>query len=236
MIKLHQFPTSLGIPNPSPFCIKAETYLKLAGLPYEVVVTPDPRKAPLGKLPYIVDGDRVIHDSSCIVEHLERVHGVKLDAALTTAQRAAAHAFQRMLEEHLYWAVVYARWIEDIGWNTIRPIYFAPLPALLRPLISRVARGQVRRDLHGHGLGRHHRDEIYRRAAQDIDAIAAQLGDQPFFFGGEPTGIDASVYAFLASCWQVQVDSPLKAAVALHPNLTAYCARMSGRCFAPPKV
>ncbi len=55
-IKLFQFPRMFGIPNLSPFCCKMETWLRIAGIPYEVVDTPDPRKGPKGKLPFIDDG------------------------------------------------------------------------------------------------------------------------------------------------------------------------------------
>ena len=64
MIELYQFPRAFGLPNPIPFCMKVETYLKLTGLPYEVKDT-DPRKAPLGKLPrryltLMIDGLRPV--------------------------------------------------------------------------------------------------------------------------------------------------------------------------------
>jgi Glutathione S-transferase N-terminal domain len=39
-IKLFQFPRMFGIPNLSPFCCKLETWLRMAGVPYEVVDTP----------------------------------------------------------------------------------------------------------------------------------------------------------------------------------------------------
>ncbi|HUP92316.1 MAG TPA: glutathione S-transferase family protein [Solimonas sp.] len=235
MIKLYQFHTALGLPNLSPFCLKVEAFLRLAGLPYEIVWTPNPGKGPLGKLPFIRDGETIVADSSAIVEHLKRAYGVTLDAQLTPPQRALATAFRRLLEEHLYWALIYARWVQDEGFARIAPVFFAPLPAPLRGLVARIARRQTLRAAHGHGLSRHAPEEVWRRAGEDIDALAAQLGDQPFFLGSEPTSIDASVYAFVANCWQVQMDTPLKALVARHPNLTAYCMRMSGRCFAPAR-
>src|SRR5262249_2576020 len=43
-IKLFQFPRMFGIPNISPFCCKLETWLRMTGISYEVVDTPDPRK------------------------------------------------------------------------------------------------------------------------------------------------------------------------------------------------
>ena len=52
-VKLYQFPSAWGLPNPSPFCMKLEVFLRLAEIPYEIVTWPDPRKAPKGKLPFI---------------------------------------------------------------------------------------------------------------------------------------------------------------------------------------
>ena len=37
MIKLYQFKPAWGLPNPSPFCMKVETYLRMAGLSYGVI-------------------------------------------------------------------------------------------------------------------------------------------------------------------------------------------------------
>ena len=48
-IKLFVFPRMFSIPNLSPFCCKMETWLRIADVPYEVVPTTDPRKAPRGK-------------------------------------------------------------------------------------------------------------------------------------------------------------------------------------------
>src|SRR5262249_56922696 len=63
-IKLFQFPRMFGIPNLSPFCCKLETWLRITRVPYEVVDTPDPRKGPKGKLPFIQDAAMPIADSS----------------------------------------------------------------------------------------------------------------------------------------------------------------------------
>src|SRR5262245_11016515 len=69
-IRLFQFPRMFSIPNLSPFCSKLETWLRIAGIPYEVVDTADPRTAPKGKLPFIEDGGRRMGDTSLIIEHL----------------------------------------------------------------------------------------------------------------------------------------------------------------------
>ena len=235
VITLVQYPTALGMPNLSPFCMKVETWLRLAGLPYTIEWLANPRKAPLGKLPLIKDGDTLVCDSHSIIEHLARAHGKDLDAGLSPQQQAVAHAFERMINEHLYWAIVHYRWADESGWNVVRRIFFGGLPPGVRQLVEKIARRGTRAQLDGHGLGRHPPAEILRRAGQDIDALAAQLGDKEYFMGSQPARLDASAYAFLASAWEIQLDTPLKPLVGRHPNLVAYCARMRARCFSESK-
>lgn len=80
MIRLHQFPPAYGLPNGSPFCMKVENYLRMTGIPYEVVDDFDLAKAPKGKLPYIEDAERVIADSALILDYLKAAYGDPLDA------------------------------------------------------------------------------------------------------------------------------------------------------------
>ena len=49
MIRLHQFKRQWGIANPSPFCMKVETYLRMTGLAYEVIEEASPLNAPKKK-------------------------------------------------------------------------------------------------------------------------------------------------------------------------------------------
>lgn len=79
MIKVYQFAPAWGLPNASPFCMKLETYLRMADIPYEIVPNADVRKAPKGKMPYIKHEGKVIGDSGLIIEYLKSVYGDKLD-------------------------------------------------------------------------------------------------------------------------------------------------------------
>ena len=231
MIKLHQFPAAFGLPNGSPFCMKAETWLRLAGLKYEVVVTPDPRKAPHGKLPYIEDNGQLVPDSHDIIEHLEKAHKVNLDAGLSAQEKAVAHAYTRMLSEATYFGLLYSRWVDQRYWPTVRAEYFGSLPPVVRSILPAIVNKQVKRDVYGQGTGRLATEEIYARVAQDVQAIAEHLGAKPYFMGDKPTNVDASVYAFVANMWEARLVTPLKEIVGRHKNLVAYCQRMRQRCF-----
>src|SRR5580692_1652824 len=120
MIKLYKFGPAFGLPDGSPFVMKVETYLRLSGQKYETVVA-DVRKAPRQQLPYVdVDG-KIIPDSTAIVDHLEAARAEKLDARLGAKERAVGLAFKSMLEEHLYFGVLFMRWKTEDGWAVFEP-------------------------------------------------------------------------------------------------------------------
>ena len=232
MIKLHQFAPAFGLPNASPFCMKLETYLRMAALPFELVNNSgDVMKAPKRKLPYIDDGGRLVADTSFIIEHLKARYGDPLDAALSPLQRAVATAFQRLFEENLYWALVQTRWADDTGWVKTRQAFFGTLPAPLRWFLPKLARRGLLAEMRGHGMGRHSVAEIQAIGCRDVTAVADFLADKPYMLGEQPSSLDATAHAFLANLLWAPVDSPLQRHARTRPTLEAYCQRMKARYF-----
>ena len=90
MIELHTFRAAFGQPSGTPFGVKATILLRMADLPHKIVYVDDPRKAPKGKMPLIVDGAQVIADSTFIRHHLEQAHGADFDAGLTAEQKGVS--------------------------------------------------------------------------------------------------------------------------------------------------
>lgn len=230
-LRLLQFHASFGLPNASPFCFKLEAWMQLQGIDYEVVPTMDPRRAPKGKLPCIEDGDRTVADSRHILEYLKRSRGKDPEAALSPAQRAEAHAFTRMAEEHLYWVLVYSRWIDPGGFAHMGKA-FARMPIPMRWIVPHVAVRNVRNQLHGQGLGRHSRDEIYAFGIEDVEALAARLEGDGFFHGEAPATVDTVLLATLANILWTPLRNPMVERARQLPSLDAYCRRAWTACFA----
>ena len=92
-------------------------------------------------------------------------------------------------------------------------------------------RRQVRKRLHSHGMGRHSGAEIAALGTRSIDAIADYLGHKPFFMGAEPTGVDTTMFAFVAGTLCPVFDAPIRTAAERHDNLKRYVGRMTARFY-----
>lgn len=231
MIELHQFAPAFGLPNPSPFCMKVEGLLRLAGLPYSTVSEDDPRKAPRGKLPYIVVDGRRIADSAAIAAFLRDEYGFDADEGLSDATRAEHRAFIALLEDRLYWVGLYLRWIDETSWPLVRDSFFGHLPVPLRQLVPRLARAKIRRDLRGHGLGLCSDDEILRRAGEDWRALSVYLGDKAFFGGDKPVLLDVVTTALLANALKGPMRTDVRQMLLAESRLVTYAQRSLQRIY-----
>lgn len=231
MIILYQFAPAFGIPNPSTFCAKVETYLRMVNLPYELNNQGDLGKAPKEKMPYIIDEGQTIADSSIILNYLNQKYQCDLDIDLSPQQKAQSLAMKLLMEEHLYWAVVYSHWIDEAGWPEIKQVFFGSLPPVVRSIVPRIAKQKITKQLYEQGMGRHSREEIYDFAAKDIEAIAIFLGDKPYFMGEQPTSLDATAFGMLCNLVWLPFESPLRDSAMKYDNLSLYCERMRSRYF-----
>ena len=117
---LHQMGRARTRPNMSPFALKLETYLRVAGIDYELDFT-QPMGAKgikpnvnnnalaalyyIGKTPWITFNKQDYSDSQMCMELLGKALDKDLTSrvANTPEQRTAARALRIMMEEHLHW-------------------------------------------------------------------------------------------------------------------------------------
>jgi glutathione S-transferase len=234
MITLFTFGPAFGLPDPSPFVMKAETLLKIAGLPYRTD-TGGFSKAPKGKLPYIDDDGEIVADSTFIRWHIEKKYRIDFDQGLTAEQRATAWAFEKMAEDHLYWGLVHARWMDDASFDIGPREFFRRVPAPIRPFVTAMVRRKVRSALHAHGIGRHSPEEIVALAGRSVEAIAEFLGGKPFFMGTLAAGVDATIYAFVSALLCPHFEMPLRTIAERYENLSRYVARVTARYYPDQK-
>lgn len=232
MVTLFQIPGGWGEPSASPFCIKLECYLRMAGVPFESKFG-DPRKAPRGKVPWIEDNGNVIPDSQAAIVYLKKRYGDPLDGKLSKEQWARGHATRRMLEEGTYFLAVHLRWGDDAGWAAYKPYFLPLLPPVLGGPIIEIVRRSMKRALFAQGTARHTEEQKLEMMCEDYEAVASALGDKDYLLGSEPTSFDATVFAFLSALLAFPVPSKPKAFVEAKPTLVAYKRRIEERYFNP---
>lgn len=189
---------AFGLQNVSPFCLKIEMLLTSLDLPFEVDVQPDPRKAPKGKLPFLIADGRTIPDSELITEYIDEITAGRVYEGMSPAQRAQGLALSRLIDDHLYWLFVASRWLDDEWFPNVVDGFFHIAPRLVRPLVAGLARRQVRQTLNLHGLGRHTAQEQRGFVERDLQALEDTVPETGFLCGSEPRLYDFTIAAFMA--------------------------------------
>lgn len=235
MLKLYGFGPGPGLPDRSPFVVKAMTLLKMAGVNYTLDTTGF-RRAPKGKLPYIDDDGVIVADSTFIRFHLEKTRGVDLDAGLTPQQRAQSWAVEKMCEDHLTPIVAVHRWADEANFNRgMAPYFDEMVPAPARPLAKWFIRRAVVKGLKRQGVGRFSPEELATLGKRDVSAISTLIGDKPFLMGDTPCAADAAVFAALSLLMDPASASATRDAALGQENLVAYRERMMSRYFPATK-
>ncbi len=230
MRTLYVFGPKFGLPDPSPFCMKAMVLLKMAGLDYEEDVC-DPRKAPKKKGPYLSDDGELVADSTFIRWHIEKKYGHDFDAGLTDEQKGISWAVEKLCEDNIYWAVMHERWIVDENFRAGPIRFFDAIPNPMRPLVVAMVRRQLKRNIWGQGFGRHSRAEIVKLGNRGLEAISQVLGDKPYLLGNEAASVDASAFATVAGALSETFDTRILEHAKSLPNLVAYRDRCMARWF-----
>ena len=225
MITLYGFGAGFGLPEISPFVTKTEVQLKMAGLAYRKERAMPPA-SPKGQLPFIEDDGEKIADSTFIRAHIERKYGFDFDAGLDREVRARAWAFERMIEHHVYWALVGARWVDADNFAKGPSHFFDGAPSDKREQLRENAQFRVAENYLLSGLGRHAPDDDVELALRSILALSVQLGTKPYLMGDKPCGADATAFGALGGILTPFFSSKLREEVETFANLTAYVDRM----------
>lgn len=229
---LYGFGATHGVEDPSPFVLKVHTYLRMAGIEYESRGNLGYlRKAPKGKLPYLKDGDNIIADSSFIIDHLKEKYPNDLDSHLSAEEKSQAYFAQKAFEESWYWCGVYFRWEHEPSWQKLKSIFFKNLSFPLSLIVPSLARRGIVSSINSQGIGRHTESEILSIAKQHFDHFDTQLTNKQYWFGDQPSSMDAIAFAFLAQAILFELDNPVSRLAKQYGNLTSYCERMNERYF-----
>jgi len=246
-IILYRFDPPAGQPygdkSCSPFGIKVETFLRLAGLKYTCppfsstsIWTNQKRKLPTCK----IDGV-LVADSTFILDYImtkssyasQVQHQLKCHDKLTPQQHGLGMAVKALCEDSLYWIIGYWRYQNDAGFQEYiqcnATLHFLPWP--LRTCLERFSRKAILSQLWQQGMGRHPPQEVERLGQDAVDAIDALLDhNKKYLLGDKPSIYDATLFAMCSGIVEMNVKSPLKQYTLQKKNIMAYLYRINRQC------
>lgn len=228
MIKLFSFGPAFGLPDPSPFVTKVDLYMKMTGVEFESIAdVANLRKAPKEKLPYIDDNGKIIADSVFIIDHLKQHHSADLDQWLSEEQAAQTQLLGKSLDENLYWSIVYSRWIKDDAWPIIEKQFFSAMPFPANKIVAKIARSATRKQINGHGMGKHSDEEVHLIAQRSLKSLSVILADKPYFFGDQPCTFDVTAFAMISSLTLSTLETKLNDIARQYKNLVSFTQRVA---------
>lgn len=229
-VKLYGFGSHFNLPEVGYFVAKTEIQLRLAKIPYEKLVG-RPELSPKGTLPYVEMGGIRLADSTFIRWHIEKAYGIDLDHGLNASERAAAWTIERMLEDHLRWAMVPIRTLDQENFARGYALIFEAMPEPDRSAARATMVRKTRERFESMGMGKHSPEEVIALGTRSIEAFATLLGRKKFLFGDRPTATDATAFGFLAGLITPHFPAPLRDVAVRHENIVDYVDRMMERFY-----
>lgn len=189
----------------SPFCAKVRICLQLKGIPYRRVTLTLGRLRelrrlnPLGKVPVLVQGGRVVADSSAIVRHLETLRPDPPLCPPDPAARAYCDLIEDWADESLYHVVGAFKWLNPANRaaalrNTMQELGGGPLA----PLVGRAVALRITRRYRLQGYGPASLGHFEERMRECLAVLAGLLGERALLLGRSITTADVAVFAQLA--------------------------------------
>jgi glutathione S-transferase len=135
-------------------------------------------------------------------------------------------AILRLLEEHLYWTFMYARWGDNQSWEIVKDGFFGKVALPAKWVLPNYYRKKVLNQIYETGIGHHSAEEIYDFGKRDIDAVAILFSQDDYFFGPRPSSLDAAIFGIFCNIIYAPLPNPLSRHTERYPQLKTYCDRI----------
>ncbi|MCP9264358.1 hypothetical protein DINM_022419 [Dirofilaria immitis] len=112
IVYLYQLPRAKCVPTISPFCLKLETWLRMADIQYENICSWRIRSLE-GTVPFLEYNGREYSDSALAIRDMTRIFSKEsMENHLNDEQKATARAFEAIAESSLAVTNAYFRFVE----------------------------------------------------------------------------------------------------------------------------
>lgn len=205
-------------PNFFPQCVKIETFLRVARIPYVVHFTDDASLSPNGRLPFVLHNHTVLADGEFILQYLTETFNVSIDNHLNSTEHAQGLMMKRMVETSI-----------NYGFNRTIFVDFSKILVNmfsvefnLQPVVATVLVRNMRTNtinvLNAVGYGDLSQEQYELEFLRDLQSLetflkknstaGANAENGTFLFGEAPTSYDCSLYAWLQVAGEMGPHGP----------------------------
>ena len=122
--------------------------------------------------------------------------------------------------------MVASRWLDENWWPHVVKGFFGDIPALIRSIVTSIARKQVVKTYDLHGLGRHSLAEQTDFARRDLLAISNVVSEQDYIAGQRLSVFDFSTAGVLSGILDNKPATWLTELASEFPALRQYSERI----------
>jgi len=206
-------------------CLAVQAFLHMCGLDFTIEMRSNAESmSPSGKVPFIRAGAFVVSEMEPIVSFVN-TKGISLTSQLDVGQKADMRAYMSLVNNVLGNAELYLTWVEPVTLAEVtQPRHGSVHPWPLSCILNWQTRRSVLKRLGVLGWAAKTVEAVYTEIETCCRALSERLDNSPYFFGTQPTELDALVFGHLFSILTTPLpDQRLKQIVQQFPNLTALC-------------
>ncbi|CAH1796960.1 unnamed protein product [Owenia fusiformis] len=218
-------------------CLAAMAYCKFTETPVTFQGTNNPFWSKTGGLPVLKHEGGSEYNLTDIINFL-RKQGRNAEFGLSKKQNADILAYTSLIEEKLLPALLYCQWVDTKNLDDFtRPWYFKAMPFPFRyylPASLEKSMDDKVRSMCGCGTltNADIEKKVYREARECLNQLSNKLGTFDFFYGKNPTYLDAVIFGYLAVLYKTPLpNNPLKHHIQSCDNLVRFINRILHRFF-----
>ena len=226
-LRVFTFAPGWGLPTVGPFALKLLAWLDHHGIPYRQQIENRSDRGPMGKSPWIEQGDFRMGDSDAIIRHLAAQQGLPDPIRCETPVQAGNLGLRIAFEERFHQILEWELFVHPEGRRAMRAMICAQTPPLVGPLVFASMARHFRRQLHARGIGRLTAAQIADEGRRLLDALSLRLTNGDAWLDGDGPGLtDFAVWGQVAPmlCWPMHTPvaenaKSLPALRALHDRM-----------------
>lgn len=214
-------------------CLAVQAYLRMCGLKYEVELRSNCEyMSPSGRVPFLKCGAFIVAELDPIISFVNS-KGISLTDKLDTAEKGDMRAYMSLVNTVLAVAELYICWCDKRTLKEVTlPRNGSVYPWPLNHVVNWQKRSQVMKKLSVLGWANKTLEEVYEEVETCCNALSERLGDKPFYFGDNPTELDALVFGHVFSILTTPLPNNKFAAILRgYSNIIQLCKLIENKYF-----